>query len=953
VCSLIMPISCFGSGASLTATQDPSIVAHPPRNNIYKSEYSSEDNFPLFEQQPSGFMTSPQYTAPLGTTPPLTRSPTNQEDSLPQTETMATIPATGFLTPTQSWSNEDLNESYQNHNLSLPTSYRGAEPFSGSPSFAMSTYRELSPHATSPGRSNEQGEARMSTTPPSNHFNNSYKNNNENNGLLHILPNHLSSGGENMADASMFGNRHASSPKFTTEAPDFYCAPDSSFQGSPASTSKDYKYSRKLNSTIDPAAYPTTYPTTSLAGNARQRQYRHHSYTGCPRRPDVPSPAPSSPDDIFIPNNDNHMSYFSTESPRPSFSEQEDINYTSFPNNVAVTETKPFNITVLKKSPSLGHERGSIKTDYSQNQSLDINTSFVNYPSTIFQSPNHTIPAAQYDQLYCDAATKLPAFDESLHSQRIGKQRFTSMLNSPLEPNNAHQDVNRVSSAQRLQNSPTDLSVNPPRMGTQNALYNPEHSPFGDDHLRGERKISVPSTSSELSSLLAPYRERQRYTTPNVQEHTIGHTACTLPNHTLPIPLSGTATKELNAESVFASGLAYNGQMYLAIPNSSGGHFHPFRSQYSGTDRHHPYQSSQLLTSASMAPSTSSRASSEGLCAVCGDNAACQHYGVRTCEGCKGFFKRTVQKKSTYVCLANRNCPVDKRRRNRCQFCRFEKCLAVGMVKEVVRTDHLKGRRGRLPSKPKGPKDPVAPPSPPVSFITSLVRAHVDTNPAISTTDTSKYRPPGLGHLVAPQRGPDEANNFYELLSSCQGVIRQFADKVPGFSDLCHEDQNNLVENSFLEIFVLRLAYRSEVQEGKLIFCNGLALHKDQLYGIFGDWMDSIFSFACSLSDMNVDISSFSCLLGLLLFREPRGLIDPKKAEEMLALSIESLKDHVTKSSVTSDRPNLFAKLLGILPELNALGKMGSRKIHRHHIESPEVLVPQCLQRYLVSNNHL
>ena len=61
------------------------------------------------------------------------------------------------------------------------------------------------------------------------------------------------------------------------------------------------------------------------------------------------------------------------------------------------------------------------------------------------------------------------------------------------------------------------------------------------------------------------------------------------------------------------------------------------------------------------------------LCAVCGDNAACQHYGVRTCEGCKGFFKRTVQKNAKYVCLADKNCPVDKRRRNRCQFCRFQK----------------------------------------------------------------------------------------------------------------------------------------------------------------------------------------------------------------------------------------------------------------------------------------
>lgn len=47
--------------------------------------------------------------------------------------------------------------------------------------------------------------------------------------------------------------------------------------------------------------------------------------------------------------------------------------------------------------------------------------------------------------------------------------------------------------------------------------------------------------------------------------------------------------------------------------------------------------------------------------------------------------QRTVQKNAKYVCLASKNCPVDKRRRNRCQYCRFQKCLSVGMVKEGKR----------------------------------------------------------------------------------------------------------------------------------------------------------------------------------------------------------------------------------------------------------------------------
>ncbi|KAK2168030.1 hypothetical protein LSH36_21g07000 [Paralvinella palmiformis] len=52
------------------------------------------------------------------------------------------------------------------------------------------------------------------------------------------------------------------------------------------------------------------------------------------------------------------------------------------------------------------------------------------------------------------------------------------------------------------------------------------------------------------------------------------------------------------------------------------------------------------------------------------------------CEGCKGFFKRTVRKDLQYACRDDKNCLIDKRQRNRCQYCRYMKCLQTGMKRE-------------------------------------------------------------------------------------------------------------------------------------------------------------------------------------------------------------------------------------------------------------------------------
>nr|ASL70627.1 nuclear receptor [Brachionus koreanus] len=77
-------------------------------------------------------------------------------------------------------------------------------------------------------------------------------------------------------------------------------------------------------------------------------------------------------------------------------------------------------------------------------------------------------------------------------------------------------------------------------------------------------------------------------------------------------------------------------------------------------------------------------------CVVCGDKSSGYHYGVSSCEGCKGFFRRSVQKNMQYTCQKDKDCLINRVTRNRCQYCRFSKCFAVGMSKEAVRNDRNK-----------------------------------------------------------------------------------------------------------------------------------------------------------------------------------------------------------------------------------------------------------------------
>ena len=342
------------------------------------------------------------------------------------------------------------------------------------------------------------------------------------------------------------------------------------------------------------------------------------------------------------------------------------------------------------------------------------------------------------------------------------------------------------------------------------------------------------------------------------------------------------------------------------------------------------------------------------LCAVCGDNAACQHYGVRTCEGCKGFFKRTVQKNSKYVCLADKNCPVDKRRRNRCQYCRFQKCLAVGMVKEVVRTNDLKGRRGRLPTKPKSPSNASAAAAAAAAgqsgnatttgnsrtqqsaFVAQIVRSFTDSIPNQTSLDFSKYR------KITKESIRIEEEPFWVLQSltkSCD-IIRQWTEK---FSTLCRVtnlDRDRMFFTNLIDLVVLRIALRMQDNIERIVLCNSAVFHKTQVaYVLTSSILQQIQELAGKLRQPDQHVGAL--LVSLTLLQDSASLSQQHQTTNDLYTKLrEMLKDYCQVQN--PQIPNYYAQLTDLFAQVRQISIQLKQRLKQCNTYNNSVY-PMCI----------
>ncbi|XP_036414933.1 retinoic acid receptor gamma-A-like isoform X2 [Colossoma macropomum] len=322
-------------------------------------------------------------------------------------------------------------------------------------------------------------------------------------------------------------------------------------------------------------------------------------------------------------------------------------------------------------------------------------------------------------------------------------------------------------------------------------------------------------------------------------------------------------------------------------------------------------------------------------CFVCQDKSSGYHYGVSSCEGCKGFFRRSIQKNMVYTCHRDKNCQINKVTRNRCQYCRLQKCFEVGMSKEAVRNDRNKKKKDVK-------EEVVLPESYELSgeleeLVNKVSKAHRETFPSLCqlgkyTTNSS------ADHRVQLDLGLWD--KFSELSTKCIIKIVEFAKRLPGFTSLTIADQITLLKSACLDILMLRICTRYTPEQDTMTFSDGLTLNRTQMHNAgFGPLTDLVFAFAGQLLPLEMDDTETGLLSAICLICGDRmDLEEPQRVDRLQEPLLEALKIYARRRR--PNKPHMFPRMLMKVTDLRGISTKGAERAITLKMEIPGPMPP-------------
>uniref|UniRef100_A0A8C7F2M1 Peroxisome proliferator-activated receptor alpha n=2 Tax=Oncorhynchus TaxID=8016 RepID=A0A8C7F2M1_ONCKI len=348
-------------------------------------------------------------------------------------------------------------------------------------------------------------------------------------------------------------------------------------------------------------------------------------------------------------------------------------------------------------------------------------------------------------------------------------------------------------------------------------------------------------------------------------------------------------------------------------------------------------------------------------CRVCADRASGYHYGVHACEGCKGFFRRTIRLKLEYD-KCERRCKILKKNRNKCQYCRFQKCLSVGMSHNAIRfgrmpqSEKLK-LKAEIQTGDREVEDPEQADQKTLArHIYEAYLKNFNMNKAkartILTGKTST--PPFVIHdmdtlqlaeqtLVAKMVGTAgghllEKEAEVRIFHCCQCTsvetvteLTEFAKSVPGFSSLDLNDQVTLLKYGVYEALFALLASCMN-KDGLLVAYGSGFITREFLKSLrrpFSDMMEPKFQFAMKFNGLELDDSDLALFVAAIICcggkRERGRGWDPGSMPiimSLLGLRMQENIVQVLRLHLLANHPDdtfLFPKLLQKLSDLRQL----------------------------------
>lgn len=340
-------------------------------------------------------------------------------------------------------------------------------------------------------------------------------------------------------------------------------------------------------------------------------------------------------------------------------------------------------------------------------------------------------------------------------------------------------------------------------------------------------------------------------------------------------------------------------------------------------------------------------------CKICGDRSSGVHYGIISCEGCKGFFRRCLRRKKEYICPKGGKCEISRHQRNRCPSCRYKKCIELGMSKEAVRI-------GRIPNKQKETEfvdiEPYVVEDIKVLDEPDILKDVVideDTEKLILTAgdahkNTAKFYPELSDFLSGKRKRRDfDDSPISEIEAAINGMngrelwsnvvsealamyikrIVTFCKQIPGFTSLSQHDQMILVKAGFFEILTVQDTIELILYNAFLLD-KGLKITKGDMQKFMPPELQlALFQFADRLHGrLRLNSTELALLSAVVLFSDDRENLNDQEAvaktqtKYLHALRMQLLKNH-------RKDPLMFAKVLLTLPILRTVDDLHNQFI--------------------------